>query len=136
VLDASVLVKWFRPEGEQYVDEAVALQRLYESGALLVTVPPLLYLEMLNSASRRWHWDAARLNNLADVLVGFAFRSQQPAVRAVARWAIAGLTAYDACYVALAEELSTFVVTADDLMLRLGGDRARSLAGVAAEFGA
>ena len=54
----------------------------------------------------------------------------------IARWTRTGLTAYDACYVALAEELNTFVVTEDNRLLELAGSHARSLAQAISELNA
>lgn len=45
VLDASVVLKWFRAEGEGRREEALALRRSFEVGELAVFVPPLLWLE-------------------------------------------------------------------------------------------
>jgi len=136
VLDASVLIKWFKPAGEADVEEAGALLRAYSSATLQVAAPRLVLLEVLNSGARRWRWGVPEIERLVSRLALLRFEFQEPSIITIGRWTLAGLTAYDACYLALAEELNTFVVTADDLMLRLGGDRARSLADAAAELGA
>jgi predicted nucleic acid-binding protein len=127
VLDASVVLKWFNTAGEQHLAQAQQLRASFERGELLVVVPPLLFLELLNTGARRWKWDGPRLERWAQLLTRFGFEVREPPLPAVARWAGRGLTAYDACYLALAEERKTVVITADDRMLALGGSHVRSL---------
>lgn len=128
-------MKWFKPEGELGLAEAGSLQALYESGELLVIAPTLLILELLNAAARGWRWDSDGLAEFAAGLDRLRFRFVQPGIESVARWTAAGLTAYDACYVAVAEEQGAFLVTADEQMLRLGGTWVRSLEQAARELG-
>ena len=97
------------------------------TGELVVVVPPLLHLELLNVARRRWAPSESQLVEFARTMLGYGFIVQQPDLVAVARWTALGLTAYDACYVALAEERRTFVVTADRQMLSIGGPLAVAL---------
>jgi len=120
VLDTSVLAKWFRPEPEVNTDAALRLLDEFEAGDLHVVVPPLVYLELLNIGVRRWATDADQLLAFASRLLGLPFTVRQPDLLAVARWTARGLTAYDACYVALAEERGTTVVTDDRQMLTVG----------------
>jgi len=61
VLDASVLAKWFRTQGEQHLQAALGLYSQFSRGELLVLVPPLLFLELLNAAARCWSWEVQRL---------------------------------------------------------------------------
>jgi predicted nucleic acid-binding protein len=128
VLDASVLVKWFKRAGEQHVEAARQVRVRYARGELAIAVPPLLFVEILNAAGRRWNWDAAALDRLARQLGDLAFQVQQPSLAGIARWCGRGLTAYDACYVALAEERGVVVLTADTLMQTIGGSRVTALA--------
>ena len=104
VLDASVVLKWFRTEGERHREEALALRRLFEAGELGVFAPPLLWLEIVNVAARRWGWSAGQLDDLAAQLPALGFVMLEPILVGVSRWAAAGLSAYDATYVAIAEE--------------------------------
>ena len=117
VLDASVVLKWFRAEGESHVEGARALRAEFEAGRLLVVVPPLLLLELLNVAARRWAWDEAALIELVATLRELGFEHRQPDLESVARWTARGLTAYDAVYVALAEAEAIELVTDDKLLL-------------------
>lgn len=113
VVDASVVLKWFRTEGETHLEEARALRALFSAGHLIIHAPPLMRLEMINIAARRWGWDEALLAELAESLdeLGIIFTEPDP-IR-VARWAARGLTAYDAAYVALAEAESITLVSDD-----------------------
>jgi predicted nucleic acid-binding protein len=113
VLDASVALKWFHSEGEDHLEAARALRERFEAGELRVLAPPLLWLEILNVAARRWHWEEARLSRLASTLEDLGFQLVEPDLPGVARWAAAGLTAYDAAYVAVAEQTGSPLVTDD-----------------------
>jgi predicted nucleic acid-binding protein len=113
VLDASVVLKWFHSDGERHVDQAMLLRQRFETGELRVLAPPLLWLEILNIAGRRWHWSASRLEELAATLPSLGFELVEPSLSTVARWVAAGLTAYDAAYVALAEESGIQLYTDD-----------------------
>jgi predicted nucleic acid-binding protein len=127
VLDASVVVKWFKSAGESHVEAAQRLRARYQEGHFSVVVPGLLYLELLNAAARRWDWGAVELATLADGLTGLGFRVHEPALEGIVTWCARGLTAYDACYLAVAEERRTVVVTTDDLLLSAGGASAQPL---------
>jgi predicted nucleic acid-binding protein len=116
VLDASVVIKWFRDAGERHVDAARALRRSFEAGDVRVFVPPLIDLEIISVAARRWGWRAGPLAELASSLGKLGFERVEPALAPVARWSAAGLTAYDAAYVAVAEQNLVKLITDDDLI--------------------
>ena len=128
VLDASVLAKWFHTENENELDAALRLMREYEAGELIVCVPPLLHLELLGIARRRWAADEWQLVEFGRTMLDYGFLVQQPDLLAVGRWTARGLTAYDACDVALAEERRTTVVTADRQMASVAAPLAVALA--------
>ena len=90
--------------------------------------PPLLFLELLNVAARRWGWEAERLERFAADLELLGLEVQQPSLARVAAWCSRGLTAYDACYVALAEARRTLVVSDDERLVAAAGVLARPLA--------
>jgi predicted nucleic acid-binding protein len=129
VLDASVLVKWFKSQNEQHLDYALELYDAFSQGELLVISPPLVFLELLNTASRRWNWSANQLQRFATDLDQIGLDAMQPSLPGIARWCSHGLTAYDATYVALAEERRTILVTEDTQILCVAGRVARPLAG-------
>jgi predicted nucleic acid-binding protein len=58
-----------------------------------------------------------------------------PALRDVARWAAAGLSAYDAAYVAVAQTFGAELITADQQIIAAAPDHARPLADVEAVAG-
>ena len=130
VVDASVLVKWFKEENETQLEAARALNTRYERGELLIRVPPLLFIEILNIAARGMRWAAMDLEMLARQLDRHRFYVEQPPLVHVARWASRGLTAYDACYVALAEARRVPLITADERIVAVAPEVAQPLAGV------
>lgn len=127
VLDASVVLKWFRDEDDHHGAQAHSLRLAFEAGELVVIAPPLLHLEIANVAGRRWGWDEAALLELAAALDSLGFELRQPALRSVAQWTARGLTAYDATYVALAQAEAIRLVTDDELILDLAGEVAVAL---------
>lgn len=128
VLDASVVLKWFAAE-ERGSSEARELRDDYEAGRLFVVAPSLLFLELLNIAGRRWSWNDDALQELATALDDLAFDIGEPDLPSVASWIVRGLTAYDAAYVALAEQRRLPLVTDDEKILELARDISRPLVG-------
>ncbi len=128
VLDASVLVKWFRSQGERYVEEALRLRSAFEEGRLLLLAPRLVHLELINLAGRRWSWSGERLTTLARLLKQLGLQSAEPDLERVAIWTTRGLTAYDAAYVAVAEAAGAPLITADELVLATAVEIAQPLA--------
>ena len=126
MIDASVVLKWFREE--EGTVEALALRAACESGDVDVAVPHLLGLEVINVAGRSWGWDAEALDGLAETLDAMPWQVVDPATPRVARWVAAGLSAYDATYVALAEQTGRRVVTTDAQMLGVAPARTAPLA--------
>jgi predicted nucleic acid-binding protein len=114
VLDASVVLKWFRAEGERHVEPACQLRAAFEGGELIVLAPPILHLEIVNVAGRRCHWSGPSLVDLAVALEDLGFDMREPELTRVARWTAHGLTAYGAAYVALAEGEGIRLITGDD----------------------
>lgn len=127
VLDASVVLKWFRDEGERHSVEARSLRVAFEAGQLLVVVPPLLRLEIVNVVGRRWGWAEPALIELATALDTLGFEFKEPELSSVSRWTARGLTAYDATYVALAELEAIKLITDDKLILGVASEIAVAL---------
>jgi predicted nucleic acid-binding protein len=127
VLDASVVMKWFRSEGERHVDNARSLRAAFEAGQLVILAPPLLRLEIVNVAGRRWQWAENALVELAVALDELGLEFKEPDLARVAFWTARGLTAYDAAYVALAETTPTRLITDDDSIVNVASDVATAL---------
>lgn len=127
VLDASVVLKWFRTDGERNAEAAQGLRAQFEAGQLLFAAPGLLCLELINVAGRRWRWEADRLAQLAAGLEEIGIRWVEPDLERVAHWTSRGLTAYDAAYVAAAEATAAPLVTDDDLIVTIAAGVATAL---------
>jgi predicted nucleic acid-binding protein len=127
VLDASVVLKWFHKEGESGGEAAQRLRDQFEAGDLHVVAPPLLWLEILNVAARRWRWGQVQLEDLAASLPELGFELIDPKLSEVAEWAARGLTAYDAAYVATAEAAGVPLVTDDAEICRVAAEAAEPL---------
>jgi len=96
----------------------------------LVTVPSLLFLDLLNVAGRRWSWDEANLHALAEALHALGFDVGEVELGTVAAWVARGLTAYDAAYVALAETRDVMLISDDDQILEVAASISSPLASV------
>ena len=127
VIDASVVVKWLKTRDETRVAAARRIRHQHQAGTLILIAPGLLFLEIMNVAARKWRWPAARLARLAGRLAGLGLTIEEPSLERVAHWSGLGLTAYDACYVALAERRNTVLVTTDEQIKALGGRLVRPL---------
>lgn len=127
VLDASVVLKWFVGGAERGRKEASKVRADYETGRLAVVVPSLIFLELLNVAGRRWRWDEESLAELGGALDDLGLDVREPELNAVAAWVARGLTAYDAAYVALAEQIGIELVSDDAEILRLAEGIAQPL---------
>lgn len=127
VLDASVIIKWYRTKGEADLSAARILRSAFESGVLQVFAPGLLFLEILNNAGRRWRLERTDLLALARALDRLPFSMQDPPLASVAEWTARGLTAYDSAYVALAEQHEVPLITEDALILSIAPAIARPL---------
>ena len=127
VVDASVVLKWFSPQSERHVSAARAIREQYRQGEVNISVPSLLFLELLNIAGRRWGWDADALIELAGYAEELDFEVIDAELDLVASWTAKGLTAYDAAYVALADEGGITLITDDEKILAVAGEIARPL---------
>lgn len=128
VLDASIVLKWFHMREERHLASARALRAAFEAGELIVFAPPLLRLEIVNVAGRRWRWAETALVDLAAALDDLGFELTEPDLARVAHWTARGLTAYDAAYVAVAETTGAPLITDDNLIVGLAGSIATALA--------
>ena len=123
-------MKWFRSEGEGHRDHALNVRAAYDSGAFVIFAPPFLRLEVINVAGRRWRWSEDDLVELATTLDETRFEWMEPDLARVASWTARGLSAYDAAYVAVAEESGSQLITDDRRLVAAAGDIAIGLADV------
>jgi predicted nucleic acid-binding protein len=123
VLDASVFLTWFSPDSPD--PGSRRLRADFEAGELSVLAPPLLHLETINVAGRRWGWSEEALAELAHTVDGLPLELVEPEFPVVAAWVSRGLTAYDAAYVAVAEAARTRLLTYDASVLAVARSVAR-----------
>jgi predicted nucleic acid-binding protein len=130
VVDSTVAVKWFLPQGEPQAALAWALLESHLAERVRLTAPDHLRLEVLNALRHRG-LNADQIRRAAAALDGFHLEwhplSASLAVAASDIAARQGLTLYDAAFVALAVELDAELVTADRRLARSGAGRARLL---------
>ena len=118
--DASVLLKWVLPGGdEQDTDAALALREEAVSGTLDLVVPQLWIYEVGNTLARRFPDDAdALLASLADFGLTEARLDANWRRRTVSLAVTYGVAFYDAAYHAVALGLGGVFVTADERYVR------------------
>ena len=118
VIDSSVVLKWYLPD-EEHCEKALDILEAHVHGKLCLQAPALLEFEVANAlvvAKRRGRVDDSAIMK---ALEGFTELDIElypiwPLFGRVLHYTHRyGITAYDAAYVALAEELKTHVVTAD-----------------------
>lgn len=127
VVDASVAARWLEPPTTAGATPAQALLEQYQAGRLAVVVPPLLFLELMNIAGRRWRWAEAALIELASRLEAMLTEVVAPDLSQIALWTARGLTAYDATYVALAEKRGIQLVTSDRQIIAVAAGIAQAV---------
>lgn len=127
VLDASVVLRWLGPTGGRGSAEARRLREQQEQGELWVVIPGLIILDVVNVAGRQWNWPGDALRDLVTALEQLALDVVEPALASVVEWVDQGLTAYDAVYVALAEERGIPLVTDDRTILEIARGVAQPL---------
>lgn len=120
VLDASVAIKFFlEEEFSNEVDAIFARAFLSASPEIAFHVPDLFFAECANilwKAVRRGEHDARQARADVDDLQRMAIASTSMTLligKAIEIACVYGTTAYDACYVALAERLNVPLLTAD-----------------------
>jgi predicted nucleic acid-binding protein len=124
VLDAGVAAKWFLPApAEDLVPEAFQLLRQYELGELDFVVPDLFWAEFGNlawNAARRGRWPTTDAMTAVREILSRQFLTFSSRELLNPAFEIAGRfdrTVYDSLYVALAVELHTDLITADERLV-------------------
>ncbi len=121
VPDTSVVIKWFR-QGEVVAEEAKALRSAYLDGEIQLTVPALLAYELANVLRYKDDLTTAQVEEAVQSLFDLDLEWVPPSAalmrRAAAIARAAGVTVYDAAFVALAESVQATFVTADEQLVR------------------
>jgi predicted nucleic acid-binding protein len=128
VVDASVVAKAFTPVDERNLDEAADLMQAWDEQRLAFVAPELVFLEVMNVASRKWRLQDAGLALLADSLDRLEIDVRPVDLDRIVFWTARGLTAHDAAYVAVAEAAGISLVTDDDQIVAIAPDVAMALA--------
>lgn len=132
VIDSSVAVKWFKPDTEELVAEALDLLTKHRDGLVLLAAPVHLKLEVLNALwSHRL--GESQLRQAASDLDDFSlmwFEADSELLDSAAGIAAThSLTVYDAVFAALTLRLDAELVTVDRVIARTGACRVRTLDG-------
>ena len=122
IMDASVLVPALMPAAKDG-DAANAMAAL-DDRDLDVIAPSLIDLEVINAAARRRGMSERELLGVVHRLQSIAVTRIDPKLEDIARWCARGLSAYDASYVALSEELDATLLSRDAQIHELMPERA------------
>lgn len=131
VLDASVVVKWFKKKNEQHSEQAEALLQSLLGAAVRVSIPTLLFTELVSIAAfdhtvSEEHWQEALVFLFS--LSWHVYPPDQFLIKDTYQMAKGlGLSAYDATYLAVAKRCNAVVVTEDKELLVKGGNLVRAL---------
>lgn len=122
VIDASVAVKWFLEEAE--TGEALALQSDFFEGRLSLRVPSIFPYEIMNALASSQRFRRAELLEASRDIDRSGFEAVplfgEYFERSVETALLAGISIYDASYLALAEVAGCPLFTADEELLALG----------------
>lgn len=125
VIDASVLVPYALPDADDL--DIGGLDDAFADPGTDVIAPPFVDLEVVNVGARRRGLDERSLLAIVEQLERLPMTRIDPELPGIARWAAFGLSAYDATYAALAEQLDARLLTQDaDLLLALPDRAIRS----------
>lgn len=117
VLDASVGVKWFSAKDEDGLSQALTMRDQHVAGDILIVVPDLFYYEVANALAHKKSIPTKEIQSALSDL--FALGLKTVAVGAALLTASItlsrqfGITIYDSCYIALAQESASPLVTAN-----------------------
>ncbi len=130
VVDASVVVKWFKEEAN--TDRALSLRDDWAAGRVVLHTVEFMPYEVLNALRYDPVQTEETLRRVADNLRGYPFRLlpfAEIAERTAENALRHGISVYDAAYLSAAEELGAPAYTADEkLITRVGGDTLHDIA--------
>lgn len=130
VIDTSVALKWLKPQGETHVEAATTLLEQHQAASVVLHAPTHLLLEVMNAL---WSHRATAaqitraLRLLRQLHIVFVEPDEELLGHAAALAAGHRITAYDALFAALAEDLGCELVTDDRKLAGSGACKARRL---------
>jgi predicted nucleic acid-binding protein len=126
IVDPSVAARWFLPpEREQLVDNALRILNAFTAGEINLIVPDLFWIELTNVfrvAVQRTRWTAEHAQSALGMALELDIRtveSRQLLPNVLVNANQYGCSAYDAVYTALANQVNSDLVTADEKLVQL-----------------
>lgn len=120
VIDASIVVKWFIEEIDS--DKARLLRDKFIDGKIELTVPSLLYFEVLNALKYSKLFDPSELNDAGESLENYGFKVitiKNEIRKHMIKVAVdQKLSIYDASYLGLSIGLGIIFCTADEKIIK------------------
>lgn len=117
VLDASVVIKWFKEKDEDYVVSALAIQEKKRLGSIEIIVPDLLFLEVLNAFLAKPGFTLEDLAAIKESLIKMNMKIVYPGSKLLGETidiaAKNSLTFYGALYIATAGANDAVLYTED-----------------------
>ena len=117
VLDASVCIKWFSAEDEEYVEKASAIRAQHRDNKISLAAPDLLVYEITNALSYNPLFDSEKVNKAIQSLYQMDIKFVKPSLTLIAEAInlrfLKEITIYDAVYIALARYINVQCITAD-----------------------
>lgn len=130
VVDTSVALKWLKPQGEVHVEAATALLEQHHAGSVVLHAPTHLLLEVMNAlwSHRATAAQIVRAVRLLRQLHLVFVESDLELLGRAAELAVEHrITAYDALFAALADDLGCELVTDDRKLASSGACKVRRL---------
>lgn len=117
VLDASVVIKWFKDEDEEYVNPALDIQEKKLSGEVEIIIPDLLILEVLNAFLTKPGFTREDITAIKESIIKMNMKVVCPGSKILEETIIIAkknsLTFYDALYIAITDENDAILYTED-----------------------
>lgn len=131
VLDSSIIIKWFRSNGEEKVVEARNYLQRIIAGEIVILVPDLLYYEIANIAKNDKTQSQDFWQDSLETLFSSSLEVLPPDNSFIKKaYKLAkdlNISVYDACYLVLARDNGSFLVTADKELLAKAPGLTKSL---------